>query len=202
MNREEINSLWRNELSAIEAYQETLGAKEWKLGEGDPEVDELFHILVDHVQAASLLGTKIRRLDVIRAADELEPQGKWSELGTLAGGLFHDAHVFSDKAGLKVLKQGEECSLEDYEHMLQDTAMPRTLKPLISKLVSKQRAHIRALSGFDVAPENESKIRYFACRYAGRMTRWKRDRAALGEARRSGSSRASPDQRTGRTANQ
>ena len=147
MNRDEINSLWRNELSAIEAYQETLGAKEWKLGEGDPEVDELFHILVDHVQAAALLGSKIRRLEVIRAADELEPPGKWSELGTLAGGLFHDAHVFSDKAGLKVLKQGEECSLEDYEHTLQDTAMPRTLKPLISKLVSKQRAHIRALSG-------------------------------------------------------
>ena len=137
MNREEINSVWRNELSAIEAYQETLGAKEWKLGEGDPEVDELFHILVDHVQAASLLGTKIQRLDVIPAAEELEPQ---------AGGLFHDAHVFSEKAALRVLKQGEECSLEDYEHMLQDTAMPRTLKPLISKLVRKQRAHIRALS--------------------------------------------------------
>ena len=147
MNREEINSLWRNELSAIEAYEETLGAKEWKLGEGDPEVDELFHILVDHVQAASLLGTKIRRLDVIPAADELEPRGKWSDLGTLAGGLFHDAHVFSDKAGLKVLKQGEESSLENYEHMLQDAAMSRTLTSLISKLVSKQRAHIRALSG-------------------------------------------------------
>ncbi|MDQ3565136.1 MAG: hypothetical protein M3436_13690 [Pseudomonadota bacterium] len=152
MNREEINSLWRNELSAIEAYQETLGAKEWKLGEGDPEVDELFHILVDHVQAASMLGTKIRRLDVIRAADELEPRNTLSELGTLAGGLFHDAHVFSDKAGLKVLKQGEECGLEDYEHMLQDTAMPRTLKPLISKLASKQRAHIRALSGLMSKP--------------------------------------------------
>ena len=50
-----------------------------------------------------------------------------------------------NRAGLRVLKQGEECSLEDYEHMLPDTAMPRTLKPLISKLVSKQRAHIRTL---------------------------------------------------------
>ncbi|MGH8487416.1 MAG: hypothetical protein ACREXS_00705 [Gammaproteobacteria bacterium] len=147
MNREEMKSLWRNELSAIEAYQETLGAKEWKLGEGDPEVDQLFHILVDHIQAASLLETKMRRLDVIRTADELEGPGKWSGLSTVAGGLFHDAHVFSDKAGLKVLKQGEECSLEDYEHMLQDTAMPPSMKPLISKLVRKQRAHIRALSG-------------------------------------------------------
>lgn len=156
MNREKINSLWRNELSAIEAYQETLGAKEWKLGEGDPEVDELFHILVDHVQAASLLGTKIRRLDFIRAADELEAPDKWSELGTLAGGLFHDARVFSDKAGLRVLKEGEECSLEDYEHMLQDTTMPLTLKRLISKLVSKQRAHIRALSGLVSTPKNRS----------------------------------------------
>ncbi len=40
-----------------------------------------------------------------------------------------------NRAGLRVLKQGEECSLED-EHMLPDAAMPRTLKPLISKLVS------------------------------------------------------------------
>ena len=159
MNREEINSLWRNELSAIEAYQQTLGAKEWKLSEGDPEVDELFRILVDHVQAASLLGTKIRRLDVIRAADELEAPGKWSELGTLAGGLFRDAHVFSDKARLKVLKQGEECSLENYEHMLQETATPRTLKPLINKLANKQRAHIRALSVMSKDPSFRVSLR-------------------------------------------
>ncbi len=191
MNREEINSLWRNELSAIEAYQETLGAKEWKLGEGDPEVDELFRILVDHVQAASLLGTKIRRLDVIRAADELEPQSKWSELSTLASGLFHDAHVFSDKAGLRVLMQGEECSLENYEHMLQDTAMSRTLKPLISKLVSKQRTHIRALSGLmSKDPLSLRRSNYEV---------GKRDRAALAKLA-GGSARASPDQGTGRTA--
>ncbi len=41
-----------------------------------------------------------------------------------------------NRPGLRVLKQGEECSLEDYEHMLPDAAMPRTFKPLISKLVS------------------------------------------------------------------
>ena len=51
--------------------QGSIEDREWKLGGGDPEVDELFHILVDHVQAAALLGTKIRRLDVIPAAEEL-----------------------------------------------------------------------------------------------------------------------------------
>ena len=45
------------------------------------------------------------------------------------------SEVIMNRAGLRVLKQGEECSLED-EHMLPDAAMPRTLKPLISKLVS------------------------------------------------------------------
>ncbi len=210
MNREEIYSLWRNELSAIEAYQETLGAKEWKLGEGDPEVDELFQILVDHVQAASLLGTKIRRLDVIRAADELEAPDKWSELGTLAGGLFHDAHVFSDKAGLKVLREGEECSLEDYEHMLQDTTIPRTLKPLISKLVSKQRAHIRALSGLVSTPKKGSlghekrnaKHPLFCASLRQSNDEVEARSPRISEARRSGSTRVSPEQRTGQATNQ
>ncbi|MGH8534176.1 MAG: hypothetical protein ACREV1_16030 [Gammaproteobacteria bacterium] len=210
MNREEMKSLWRNELSAIAAYQETLGAKEWKLGEGDAEVDELFRILVDHVQAASLLGTKIRRLDVIPAAEELEPPGKWSKLGTLAGGLFHDAHVFSDKAGLKVLKGSEECSLEDYEHMLQDTGMPRTLKPLISKLVSKQRTHIRALSGLVSRPQKRSSRHekrnardpLFCASLRRSNDEVERRSPRIREARRSGSTRVSSEQSTGRTANQ
>jgi len=60
-----------NELSAIEAYQGTLGAKEWKLGDGDPEIDELFHILVDHVQAASLLGRTLGRLKRMPLVSEL-----------------------------------------------------------------------------------------------------------------------------------
>lgn len=147
MNRKEISTLWSNELSAVEAYQGTLGAKEWKLGDGDPEIDELFHILVDHVQAASLLGRKLDRIKRMPSVSELEPQGKWPEFGTLAGGLFRDANVFSDKAGFAILKEGEECSLEDYEQILQDTATVKNLRPLIGKLVTKQRAHIRSLGG-------------------------------------------------------
>ncbi|MGH8526115.1 MAG: hypothetical protein ACREXY_18500 [Gammaproteobacteria bacterium] len=147
MNRKEIGTLWSNELSAIEAYQGTLGAKQWKLGDGDPEIDELFHILVDHVQAASLLGRKFGQLKRMPSVSELRPQGKWSEFGAMAGGLFRDANVFSDKAGLEILKEGEECSLEDYEQILQDTATVNNLRPLIGKLVTKQRAHIRSLSG-------------------------------------------------------
>jgi hypothetical protein len=152
MNREEINTLWMNELSAIEAYQGTLGAKEWKLGDGDPEIDELFHILVDHVQAASLLGRTLGRLKRMPSVSELKPQGKWSEFGTLAGGLFRDANVFGDTAGLEILKEGEECSLEDYEQMLHDTAVPKNLRPLIRKLVTKQRTHVRCLSGLMSRP--------------------------------------------------
>lgn len=152
MNREELNTLWINELSAIEAYQGMLGAKEWKLGDGDPQADELFRILVDHVRAASLLGRTLGRIKGPPAAGELESQGKRSELGTLAGGLFRDANVYSDKAGLEILKVGEACTLEDYEQMLQDTAVPKSLRPLIRKLAMKQRTHIRCLSALVSRP--------------------------------------------------
>lgn len=173
MNREEISTLWRNELLAIEAYQGALGAKEWKLGAGDPEIDELFRILVDHVQAASLLGRKFGRLKRMPSVSGHKAQGKWSEFGTLAGGLFRDANMFSDKAALEILKAGEECSLEDYEQILRDTAIVETLKPLIGRLVTKQRVRIRSLKdlcrGSRIAGremnKDDVKGSFFGCRF-------------------------------------
>lgn len=84
-----------------------------------------------------------------------EPPGRWSEAGAHAGGLFRDANVFSDKAALEILKEGETCCLEDYERMLRDTASVK-LRPLIGKLVTKQRAHIRSLDGLMSRLENGS----------------------------------------------
>jgi len=62
MNHRKINHLLNTELSAVETYEQALQEKEWKVLSPDPQIQALFHIVVDHVQAASQLATEVQRL--------------------------------------------------------------------------------------------------------------------------------------------
>ena len=62
MNHLKINQLLNTELSAVETYEEALQEKDWKVLSPDPQIQALFHILVDHLQAASQLATEVQRL--------------------------------------------------------------------------------------------------------------------------------------------
>jgi len=62
MNHRKINQLLNTELSAVETYEEALQEKDWNVLSPDPQIQALFHILVDHLQAASQLGTEVQRL--------------------------------------------------------------------------------------------------------------------------------------------
>lgn len=117
MNRRKINHFLRTELSAVETYQRAVGEKEWKLLRGDPEIPTLFHILVDHIQAASQLGTEIERLGAPPGNGSLA-WGSWSNLGAESAKLFSDANLFGSKAGLRALKEGEETALRHYRGLL------------------------------------------------------------------------------------
>jgi hypothetical protein len=62
MNHRQINHLLNTELSAVETYEQALQEKNWKVLGPDPQIQALFHILVDHVHAASQLATEVQRL--------------------------------------------------------------------------------------------------------------------------------------------
>jgi hypothetical protein len=103
----------------------------------------LFHILVDHVQAASQLATEVQRL----GGTPVNGTKAWDSLSHLrmdAASLFGDANPFGDKAALEALKEGEESGLKEYQAVLHhDTLSPAV--PLIGSLETKQQAHVRAL---------------------------------------------------------
>ncbi len=146
MNHRKINHLLNTELSAVETYEQALQEKEWKVLGPDPQIQALFHILVDQVQAASRLATEVRRLGG-RPVNGTKAWA-WDSLSHLhmdAASLFGDANPFRDKAALDTLKEGEESGLKEYQAVLHRDALSPEVKPLIGSLETKQKAHVRAL---------------------------------------------------------
>lgn len=138
MNHCKINHLLNTELSAVETYEQALQEKHWKVLGPDPQIQALFHILVDHVHAASQLATEVQRLggrpvNGTKAGDSMDVR------------LFGDANPFGDKVALEALKEGEESGLKEYQAVLHHGALSAEVKPLIGSLETKQQAHVRAL---------------------------------------------------------
>jgi Domain of unknown function (DUF2383) len=144
MNHRKINHLLNTELSAVETYEQALQEKEWKVLGPDPQIQALFHILVDHVQAASQLATEVQRLGG-RPVNGTKAWNSLSHLRMDAATLFGDANPFADKAALEALKEGEESGLKEYQAVLHHDALSPEVKPLIGSLETKQQAHVRAL---------------------------------------------------------
>ena len=142
MNHRKINHLLNTELSAVETYEQALQEKEWKVLGPDPQIQALFHILVDHVQAASQLATEVQRLG---GRSVNGTKACVSHLRMDAARLFGDATPFGDKAALEALKEGEESGLKEYQAVLHHDALSPEVKPLIGSLETKQQAHVRAL---------------------------------------------------------
>lgn len=144
MNHLKVNQLLNTELSAVETYEEALQEKDWKVLSPDPQIQALFHILVDHLQAASQLGTEVQRLGG-RPANGTQAWDSWSHRRMDAGRLLGDVNRFGDKAALEALKEGEESGLKEYQAGLHHQTLPPEVKPLIRSLKTKQQAHVRAL---------------------------------------------------------
>jgi uncharacterized protein (TIGR02284 family) len=143
MNHRKINHLLNTELSAVETYEQALQGKDWKVLGPDPQIQALFHILVDHVHAASQLATEVQRLGG-RPVNGTKARDSVSHLRMYVR-LFGDANPFGDKGALEALKEGEESGLKEYQAVLHHEALSPEVKPLIGSLETKQQAHVRAL---------------------------------------------------------
>jgi len=131
---DEMNKLLKSELSAIETYQQALEKKDTD-PEHVPVIDELSAILDDHQRAASRIEAAIRQ----KGGEPVHSSGAW---GTWSSIVMGTAQLFGDKAALKVLKEGEQSGLKEYEDVLVDTGIPQDQKTLISDLAATQRMHI------------------------------------------------------------
>lgn len=137
MNWNEItDKLLQTECSAVETYQQAL-RKQRQESERNAEFEELATILSDHQQAAAELAAQIRQPQ--RSARDFGGWGTWSKIVVGA------ANIFGDRVVLRALKAGEESGFKRYQEVLEATAMPAELKPLVLDQLAKQEAHIRAL---------------------------------------------------------
>jgi hypothetical protein len=144
MNHGKINQLLSTELSAVETYEQALQEKDWMVLGPDPQIQALFHIMVDHLKAASQLGIEVQRLGG-GPVNGTQAWGSWSNLRVDAARLFGDVNLFGDKAALEALKEGEESALKEYQAVIHHRALSPEVKPLIRSLETKQQAHVRAL---------------------------------------------------------
>lgn len=134
---DQLNSLLRGELSAVETYNQALERmKDFQA------CAELRRIESEHREAVSLLRQKIMQLGAQPSATS-GPWGAWAQMVTGA------AKVFGEEAVLKALKEGEEHGLKDYEAAVEDEDVDMEAASLIrTTLLPRQRTHISTLDQY------------------------------------------------------
>lgn len=132
---EPLNRLLRGELSAVETYQQAL-----ENVSDQSALSVLERISDEHMQAVSMLREQIRQFGGI--ADE--SSGAW---GLFAQAVEGTARVFGDTASLKVLKEGEEHGLKEYQAIMDDPELLPEFKSLLTeRLQLRQKEHIETLT--------------------------------------------------------
>jgi uncharacterized protein (TIGR02284 family) len=132
-----LNKFLKDELSAVETYQQALDKlkEDAELGKSD----SLIPIYDDHKEAVSSLQTLINQLGGSPAADS-GAWGAWTQI--VIGG----AKLLGKKATLRALQEGEKFGAGDYEKALQDAELTSDIRSLIeTKLLVAKQANIRAL---------------------------------------------------------
>jgi uncharacterized protein (TIGR02284 family) len=133
---DQLNSLLRGEISAVETYQLAIEKID---DEHASDATALRAIAQEHGEDAQALRESIEELGG-EADDSSGPWGAWAK--TVQG----VAKLFGDASALKALKEGEEHGLKDYEEAVGDVdEASRAL--IVSRLIPNQRRHIATLDG-------------------------------------------------------
>ncbi len=132
---EELNKCLRNELSAIETYQQALDKNRTRDAH-DAKFEILVRILNDHQDAAARLRAIIEQ-QCGTASSDSGAWGAWSKTVMAA------AKLFGDKAALKALKEGEQSGLNEYQRIAQHAGA--STENVVSSFVARQQAHIAEL---------------------------------------------------------
>jgi hypothetical protein len=136
-NIETLNKFLKDELAAMETYQQALD--KLKGGAGLAGSKSLSPIYEAHKDAVSSLQALIYRL----GGTPCEDSGAW---GTWVKIVQGGANILSKGVALKALQTGEKMGATDYEEALQNTALSSDVRSLIGwKLLLTQQAHVRTL---------------------------------------------------------
>ena len=142
---DQLNSLLRGELAAIETYEQALRKLN---GPGTELADQLVHFAAEHSRNADALKARVEALGGASTASS----GAWGAWSKIVQG---SANVFGDGTAIKALKEGEEHGLKDYQDALQDDELDEVSRRLVENdLIPRQRKHIAALDAFLIQLRN------------------------------------------------
>ncbi|MBP1151089.1 MULTISPECIES: DUF2383 domain-containing protein [Methylocaldum] len=133
-----LNTLLRDEISAVETYQQALDKlrNEPQVG----EVQQISSICEDHRDSAN----KLRERIIQSGGKPTEDSGAW---GTWSKMVMGGAKLLGDKAALTALRQGEENGIQDYQEALLDADIPADVRNLIqTTLLPRQQQHLNVLN--------------------------------------------------------
>ena len=101
---EQLNTLLRGEISAVETYDQALG----KLADDPALAVDLRACRTSHQARVYALRSEVRRL----GGEPSDGSGMWGAFAKLVEG---GAKVFGTKAAIAALEQGEDKGIDDYE---------------------------------------------------------------------------------------
>jgi hypothetical protein len=136
-NVKTIEKLLKDELSAMETYQQALD--KFKVAGGQFMTNSLTPIFGAHKSAVSSLEALITKLGGI-------PQKGTGAWGSWAKLVLEGASLLGKQSTIKVLLEGEKNGEGDYQEALKDVTLSSEVRTLIeTKLLPGQQAHIRSL---------------------------------------------------------
>jgi len=136
-NVKTIEKLLKDELSAMETYQQAL--EKFRTSGGQFMTNSVTPILGAHREAVSSLETQMTK----QGGTPQKSSGAW---GSWAKLVLDGASLLGKQSTVKVLLEGEKIGEGDYQDALKDTTLSTELRTLIErKLLPAQQAHIRSL---------------------------------------------------------
>ena len=136
-NVKTIEKLLKEELSAMETYQQALD--KFKVTGGQFMTNSLTPIMGAHRVAVSSLEALITKL----GGTPQKGTGVW---GSWAKLVLEGASLLGKQSTVMVLLEGEKIGEGDYQEALKDVTLSSELRTLIeTKLLPAQQAHIRSL---------------------------------------------------------
>jgi hypothetical protein len=132
---EELNKCLRNELSAIDTYEQVLEKNRARYGQ-DAKLERLAQILNEHREAAARLRNIIEQQGGTASTDT----GAWEAWSKR---VMRAAKRLCDKAALEALKEGEASGLHEYERIAQNGGA--STENVVSSFIGRQQAHIQDL---------------------------------------------------------
>lgn len=134
----QLNSLLRGELSAIETYRQALNSVDESDQVTMDHLSIIREIQAEHESACDLLRQRITEL----GGEPAESSGAWGAWAQFVQGT---ANLFGDTSSLKSLKEGEEHGLKDYEEALDDVDV-LSRQVFTTQLIPAQQRHIGLLN--------------------------------------------------------